>query len=369
MTAIWQNDHGGWRFLAPTGFEDEATLHRLVETAPQTLPLAGKPRLTILGREVPLGGNYADLIAVEDSGRLAIIEIKLARNAEARRAVIAQILTYVAYLRGIDIDVLERRILSRELQQRGYESIAQAAQADGADETFGAEAFAQSLSSSLTQGRFRLVLVLDDAPIELIRLVGYLEAITDGLVIDLITVSAYDIGGSRVIVPQRVEPERLKFDEPGRPVSLPASGSSGWIGAGADDFSSSISDLPDEQRILLQRLTDWAKSLDHEALINLSTWHSASGLLTLLPRLKDENVGLVTVYNDVRTPNGAYLQFNRTVIERRAPLSLDSIERLAAPARVGRGTVTRSVSDDLLSALSDAYREASNGGLILSPED
>jgi hypothetical protein len=41
-----------------------------------------------------------------------------------------------------------------------------------------------------------------------VRLVGYLEAVTDKLLIDLVTVTAYDVHGSRVLVPQRVEPER-----------------------------------------------------------------------------------------------------------------------------------------------------------------
>src|SRR3954462_2776884 len=100
MSAIWQRDQEAWHLLSPSGFPDEATLHSLVEDAPDMLPLAGAPRLTVVGREVALGGNWADLIAIESTGRLVIVEIKLAKSAEARRAVIAQILTYAAFLRG-----------------------------------------------------------------------------------------------------------------------------------------------------------------------------------------------------------------------------------------------------------------------------
>ena len=110
---IWTNDGTGWQLLATTGFPGEAALHTLVEQAPQILPLAGSPRLIILGREVLLGNGYADLIAVEPTGRLAIIEVKLARNAEARRAIVAQVLTYAAYLNGLDPGVLERDVLGR----------------------------------------------------------------------------------------------------------------------------------------------------------------------------------------------------------------------------------------------------------------
>jgi RecB family endonuclease NucS len=85
MPAIWSSDpEGGWRLLSTETFEDEATLHTLVEKSPQMLPLAGSPTLAIVGREGRLGTGYADLIAIEPSGRVVVIEVKLARNAEGR---------------------------------------------------------------------------------------------------------------------------------------------------------------------------------------------------------------------------------------------------------------------------------------------
>lgn len=44
-------------------------------TPRRMLPLAGSPQLTVLGREVRLGSGCADFIAVESTGRLAIIEV------------------------------------------------------------------------------------------------------------------------------------------------------------------------------------------------------------------------------------------------------------------------------------------------------
>ena len=108
MTSIWGSDQGRrWRPLVPASYPDEAALHKLVQDAPNMLPLSGSPRLTVLGREVRLGAGYADLIAVQSSGRLVVIEVKLADNAEARRAVVAQILSYAGYLQGLDPDQLE----------------------------------------------------------------------------------------------------------------------------------------------------------------------------------------------------------------------------------------------------------------------
>lgn len=62
------------------------------------LPLAGSPRLVVLGREVRCGTGWADLVAVEaDTGVPVVIEIKLASNTD-RRAVLTQVLGYAAYL-------------------------------------------------------------------------------------------------------------------------------------------------------------------------------------------------------------------------------------------------------------------------------
>ena len=49
MAAIWGNKGTGWELLAPVGFPDEATLHTLIEEAPQLRPLSSKPGRVILG--------------------------------------------------------------------------------------------------------------------------------------------------------------------------------------------------------------------------------------------------------------------------------------------------------------------------------
>ncbi len=91
VTAISRNDGEGWRLESPAGFGNEASLHDLVEQTPQLLPLSGSPAITVLGREVRLGGGYADLVAIEAPGRLVVIEVKLAHNSEARRAVVSHV--------------------------------------------------------------------------------------------------------------------------------------------------------------------------------------------------------------------------------------------------------------------------------------
>ena len=91
MTGVWMDAGDGWKLGKPRAFDDEATLQHLIKEYPQLLPLAGSPRLLVLGSEVRLGRGYTDVLAVEASGRPTIIEVKLASNPEARRAIVAQV--------------------------------------------------------------------------------------------------------------------------------------------------------------------------------------------------------------------------------------------------------------------------------------
>lgn len=105
------------------------------------LPLAGSPQLTMLGREVRLGSGYADLIAVESTGRLVIIEVKLADNAESRRAVVAQVLSYAGYLQGLDPEQRRSQPAEhRRLAERGMPAAEARHQVAPADRSPGARA-------------------------------------------------------------------------------------------------------------------------------------------------------------------------------------------------------------------------------------
>jgi hypothetical protein len=75
------------------------------------------------------------------------------------------------------------------------------------------DGFQAALAEALRTGQFRVVIVLDRAPRELIELIGFFEVVAERLTIDLITVSKYDIGQSTILVPQRVDPERRKVEE------------------------------------------------------------------------------------------------------------------------------------------------------------
>ena len=359
MSSIWVSEGDGWRLLTRAGFPLEAELHALVEKAPEILPLAGSPRLAVVGKEVRLGSGSADLIAVEPSGRLAVIEVKLARNSEARRAVVAQVLSYASYLHGMDRDHLESVVLSQHLRERGHESLFSAAiEANEEEATEDARRrFEENLDTCLTTGRFRLVIVLDDAPGDLVRLIGYMEEITDNLVIDLITVASFDVGDRQVIVPTRVEPERWTSEYG---VSQGGAGdSSDEPGAGA--FIGAIDTAPEGSRQFLREVVDWAQGLEHRGLAGLMSFFGAQA--TVLRIYVTGNRSLVTANF---TQASACLQFYRSVFEDRAPTALARIEGVTGLS-IGQGTAVRELQPGLLPALTAAYEEAASTNLTVPP--
>ena len=347
MSGIWTKDGDGWTLSPPAGFPDEATLHGLIEQTPEMLPLSGAPPMLILGREVPLGSGYADLVGVETSGRPVIIEVKLAQNNEARRAVVAQILAYAANLHGMTREQIEDRF-GESLKKRGHESLVDAVQSVQ-ENPLDDDEFTAALDEHLREGRFRLVFVLDTVPTELMTLVAYLEHVTDKLVIDLVAVNSFNVGGTSVVLPQRVTPERHEVT-----VEKTRRKESGTLYPGSQKFEAMISQAPPESHESLRRLLQWARGLEQRGFVKLSTYEGVGAKrYTLLPRLVDVGAGLVTIWND----GGAYLGFWRSVFEKRAPGFIERIEDLLG-TRVGQGNTTRNISDELLTALTEAYVEA-----------
>ncbi len=356
MPGIWTNRGSQWELLESDGFPDEATLQELIAAAPQMLPLAGSPDVAVIGREVQLGRGYIDLLAIERTGRPVLIEVKLGRNSEARRAVVAQILAYASYMHGWPLGQLEQGPLSRVLREHGVTSLYELTRGNEGFEDVEIEQFEDVLRSSLENGHFRLVLVLDEVPPELSSLVAYLESITDGVIFDLAEVNMFDVDGSKVVMPQRIQPQRAARTETER-LEKASSDQQGqfWEGS-SKEFEESIELAPEENRDFLKRLLAWARGLEAEGMCYLSSYRGKR-MFTLLPTLHDERVRLVTLYNDRRS---AYLGLQGPVIERRAPHAAEKIRQLIAPIPLRNHTTAPDVSDEFLVAIADAFREAAN---------
>ncbi len=144
MAGVWSEIEGTWRPVAPVGFAQEQELHDLIERNPGILPLAGSPRLAVLGREVRCGTGWADLVAVEaETGVPVVIEIKLASNSD-RRFVLTQVLGYTAYLRRLDLAGFEA-LLAPHLVKLQASSIGTAVAEALQDPSFDVEALTARL--------------------------------------------------------------------------------------------------------------------------------------------------------------------------------------------------------------------------------
>lgn len=271
FTGVWtQDDEGKWHRLNALGYVDETDLHDLIEGTPSMLPLAGSPNLAMIGREVRCGREFADLLAVEaDTGRPVIVEVKLAANTDRRQA-LTQILGYAAYLRRLDYDGLTT-VARAYLARHDLESVESAAiaAAEG-DPSFDLILFRTRLDEALYEGLVRAVIVLDTAPPELVERVGYLQEMTsDRLTLDIVVVTAYDLRGRRVVVPQLVEPDRSQ-----RTATLAGTGllaDTAEVTVGAQESINSIEVASLEHQGALHQLTDWALGLEREGLAKLST--------------------------------------------------------------------------------------------------
>lgn len=349
---------GSWKLLAPSNYPCEKQLHDLVEEAPQLLPLSGSPALAIVGREVTLGSGSADLLAVEPSGRMVVIEIKLAANHEARRAVVAQVLSYAAYLHGLTREQLEGYVLREHLAKRGYETLWKAA-LDASQELDNEPArqksFEEQLEKSLAEGMVRLVIVLDDAPDDLVRLVGYLERVTDGLVIDLVTVASYEVGGQQLVVPTRLEPERFEAER-----SFGQTGGRADEFPGIEEFNKAIATAPTGQQEFLHRVGNWASQLQNAGLAELTT--SKGAYTTLRVRLPGAScLAVVTVPSSV--------QLFGSVFATRAPVAKSRVEALIGKSIAGGTAIHKQeLTEELLASLTAAYEEAAKGTLSPSAE-
>ena len=221
------------------------------------------------------------------------------------------------------------------------------------DEALDPDEFTTSLDEHLQEGRFRLVFVLDEVPTELMTLVAYLEHVTDKLMIDLVAVNSFDVDGTSVVLPQRVTPEQHEVT-----VRKKRRGESGTLYPGGKRFEESISQAPSDSHETLHRLLQWARGIEKQGFVRLATYEGKGAKrFTLLPRLAVENVGLVTIWNE----RGAYIAFWRSVFEKKAPDFIDPIETLLG-ARLGQGSTTRKITEDLLTILSKAYEHAARQG-------
>jgi hypothetical protein len=169
------------RVVEEASLPTEAELHDALTTYPQLIPTSdvGLDTTVVVGRESGLAAGYADLVLMDDRGRLCLVEVKNEGNPDTRR-VVAQLFDYAASLWGLSVEEFEQRVLHPFLAANGRvaplptvaEYLAEATQRD-ADSTGNV---VDQLAQTLAAGDFALVVAAPRIPVGVQRVLEYLNA-------------------------------------------------------------------------------------------------------------------------------------------------------------------------------------------------
>lgn len=156
-------------------YKAEAELQRLLAESPSIISISeirgDVPPLMLAIRELGLpGSGNTDLLAFSPKGDIAVVECKLAANAEIKRKVIAQVLEYGAYLWGMSYD--ELNILINRRENKNLADLM--AEAVG-DPEWDEESFRQTIQQNLSDGSFILVIAVDEMNDELSRTIRFIN--------------------------------------------------------------------------------------------------------------------------------------------------------------------------------------------------
>ncbi len=201
---------GGWSSPSRRGFGLEVELEQLIHDYPEVLPGVSAAAIAVTQFSVPSGGSV-DLVVLEPDATVTVVECKLAKNAEVRRAVVGQIFSYASSLTQLDVDGFLDQF-DRCLGGSVIELLTPEA-GTGESEDWDEDRFRSGLVRTLADGAFRLVIAVDRITDELRGIVEYLNTRTDervevlALEVDLITHE-----GVEVLIPRvhGLESTRLK---------------------------------------------------------------------------------------------------------------------------------------------------------------
>jgi hypothetical protein len=162
-----------WQLVQAAAFQGEKALQKLLAEEPSLISIdeirEGSGELLIAIREFPLAIGPIDILGFSAKGDIAIIECKLASNSEIKRQVIGQVFEYGANLWEMDYENLDSVIKSRHGKTL-VESFREIT-----DPNWDEEVFRNNIESSLQNGDFILVIVVDEISDALTRIIRFIN--------------------------------------------------------------------------------------------------------------------------------------------------------------------------------------------------
>lgn len=200
MTVVYR-DKTGVTQMTPVAYENEAELQLVLRNHPELLEDVAGATLHCIASEVELAeAGIADLLHIDSDGHLTVVEVKLARNAQSRREVMAQVFDYASALADYPIDKLDD-LVGGALDERLREL------AGGDDRSrVQYDKLWKSCADSMRAGSVRVVVALDEPREDLARIVRFVRDHSD-LDVRLLVVRKYQSGARTVLVPEFVVKE------------------------------------------------------------------------------------------------------------------------------------------------------------------
>jgi len=160
MAKILLIDGGTPKPLDKVKFTEEGKLQDYLEKYPSLIPLAeiveGASDLLCIGREVGAGPGAVDLLFIDKDGLLTVVETKLAKNPEARRTVIGQIIEYASYISQWTVDDVYR--IANDYPKSNLDEVLQKMnEGEPSDEDFRSK-----IAQNLKNGKIRLIIAVDE---------------------------------------------------------------------------------------------------------------------------------------------------------------------------------------------------------------
>ncbi len=199
----------------------EDWLQTIIDRSPEVLPIdefyPDATRLCSLGREVPVplseaGVGYIDNLLVTDDGHLVLVETKLARNPEAIRNVVAQVLQYAMAVGNLGLLQLEQACREAAVQGRKLndgETIAvrmrETGSSTGSEEDI-ADDFEDRFANLRQRGEILVLVVADGIQASAERLIKWIGSKfreTSPLKFGLVELRVFDSpSGGKIVVPK-----------------------------------------------------------------------------------------------------------------------------------------------------------------------
>jgi hypothetical protein len=134
------------------------------------------------------------------TGRPVLVAVGSSTDLAGVRTSALRLLAAAGALLDSETEVVERDVLGRHLSSLGHRDLASVVRPHVGPDAWDREAFNAGFARSLTEGRFRLVLVLDEPVAEVLDLARLLGTVAPALDVTVVVVHRYDIGGSSVLM-------------------------------------------------------------------------------------------------------------------------------------------------------------------------